>query len=137
MSIHSSVFSKSLHQYYFTSIHLKDFFPSSSVAISFFISILFHGFPKYIYQIDFRYATCNSSVECGRALRKIQCPLWVNSSQLQFCGHPSFELRCLKDEATLWIGPELFHVIGIDTRTQTLKITRFYDPSMGNIACPY
>ena len=49
----------------------------------------------------------------------------------------SFELRCLKDEATLWIGPELFHVIGIDTRTQTLKITRFYDPSMGNIACPY
>ena len=134
MSIHSSVFSKSLHQYYFTSMHLIDFFPSS-VVISFFISILFHGFPKYICQIDFRYANCYSSVECGRALRKIQYPLWVNSSQLQLCGHLSFELRCMKDEATLWIGPELFHVIG--TRTQTLKITRFYDPSMGNIACPY
>ncbi|KAL6319260.1 hypothetical protein AAG906_013934 [Vitis piasezkii] len=115
-------------------MHLKDFFPSSLV-ISLFISILSHGFPKYVCGIDFRYATCNSSAECGR-LGKIHYPFWVNGSQPWYCGHPSFGLYCHKDEATMWILSEQFHVIDMDHRTQTLKIARIYEPSTGNIFCP-
>ena len=117
------------------SMDLKDFFPFS-VVFSLFISILSHAFPKYVSGINFRYVACNSSLDCGR-LGKIQYPFWVNGSQPQYCGHPSFELQCLKDEAIIWISPEPFHVIDIDTRTQTLKIARFHDPSTGNITCPY
>ena len=116
-------------------MRLKDFFPSSLV-ISLFISIFSHAFPKYVCGVDFRYAACNSSVECGR-LGKIQYPFWVNGSQPQYCGHPTFQLHCQKDEATMWIEPEPFHVISINNRTQTLKIARFDDPSTGNITCPY
>ncbi|WKA08093.1 hypothetical protein VitviT2T_025843 [Vitis vinifera] len=115
-------------------MHLKDFFPSSLV-ISLFISILSHGFPKYVCGIDFRYATCNSSAECGR-LGKIHYPFWVNGSQPWYCGYPWFGLYCHKDEATMWILSELFHVIDMDNRTQTLKIARIYEPSTGNFFCP-
>ena len=118
----------------FTSMHLKDFFPSSLV-ISLFISILSHAFPKYVCGIDFRYATCNSSAECGR-LGKIHYPFWVNGSQPWYCGYPWFGLYCHKDEATMWILSELFHVIDMDNRTQTLKIARIYEPSTGNFFCP-
>ncbi|KAJ9676966.1 hypothetical protein PVL29_022120 [Vitis rotundifolia] len=116
-------------------MHLKDFFPSSLV-ISLFISILSHGFPKDVCGMDFRYATCNSSAECGR-LGKIHYPFWVYGSQPGYCGHPSLGLYCHKDEATIWIWPEHFHVIGIDNRTQILKIARIDEPSTGSIACPY
>ena len=119
----------------FTSMHLKDFFPSSLV-ISLFISILSHAFPKYVCGIDFRYATCNSSVECGR-LGKIHYPFWVNGSQPWYCGHPWFGLFCHKDEATMWILSEFFHVIDMDSSTQTLKIARIHEPSTGSISCPY
>ena len=118
----------------FTSMHLKDFFPSSLV-ISLFISILSHGFPKYVCGIDFRYATCNSSAECGR-LGKIHYPFWVYGSQPQYCGHPWFCLHCHTDEAPMWISSEPFHVIDMDNRTQTLKIARIYEPSTGNFFCP-
>ncbi|KAL6311355.1 hypothetical protein AAG906_014075 [Vitis piasezkii] len=115
-------------------MHLKDFFPSSLV-ISLFISILSHAFPKYVCGIDFRYATCNSSAECGR-LGKIHYPFWVNGSQPRYCGHPWFCLYCHKDEAPMWISSEPFHVIDMDNRTQTLKIARIYEPSTGNFFCP-
>lgn len=36
----------------------------------------------------------------------------------------------------MWISSELFHVIDMDNRTQTLKIARIYEPSTGNFFCP-
>ncbi|XP_034672788.1 LEAF RUST 10 DISEASE-RESISTANCE LOCUS RECEPTOR-LIKE PROTEIN KINASE-like 2.1 isoform X2 [Vitis riparia] len=132
ISIHSSLFL--IFFYHFTSMHLKDFFPSSLV-ISLFISILSHAFPIYVCGIDFRYATCNSSAECGR-LGKIHYPFWVKGSQPWYCGYPWFGLNCHKDEATMWIWFEPFHVIDMDDRTQTLKIARIHEPSTGNFFCP-
>ena len=115
-------------------MHLKDFFPFSSLVIFLLISILSHAFPKYVCAIDFRYAACNSTVKCGR-LGNIQYPFWVKGIQPTYCGHPWFELDCQNDEA-FW-SEKQFRVLDLDNRTRTLKIARFNDPSTGRIACPY
>ena len=118
-------------------MHFKDFIPSSSLVISLFIFILSHmvAFPKCVCGIDFRYAACNSSLQCGR-LGNIHYPFWVNGSQPMYCGPPFFRLDCLKDEATMSIWFEKFRVLDLDIRTQTLKIARINDSSTGRIDCP-
>ena len=93
------------------------------------------AFPKCVCGIDFRYAACNSSLQCGR-LGNIHYPFWVNGSQPKYCGPPIFGLDCLKDEATMSIPFKKFRVLDLDFRTQTLKIARINDSSTGRIACP-
>ncbi|KAG5530536.1 hypothetical protein RHGRI_025476 [Rhododendron griersonianum] len=63
-----------------------------------------------------RYNTCLGNFSCGQT--NVRYPFWGNGRP-QFCGHPSFELKCQNNEyPTIEIDNRAFRVLKIDTSSK-------------------
>lgn len=61
-------------------------------------------------QDDNKYTTCPRNFSCGQHFQEVSYPFWRDDHP-QYCGHPSFELKCQNNEyPTIEINNRTFHV---------------------------
>ncbi|CAL5186601.1 unnamed protein product [Lathyrus oleraceus] len=68
------------------------------------------------------YKSC-APFTCG-SFTNITYPFWNMNSQPNYCGHPNFTLDCQKNNLTIDINSQKFHIIDMNQTTQLLKIAR-------------
>ncbi|XP_058193718.1 LEAF RUST 10 DISEASE-RESISTANCE LOCUS RECEPTOR-LIKE PROTEIN KINASE-like 2.1 isoform X2 [Rhododendron vialii] len=74
-------------------------------------------------QEDGRYFTCLQDFSCGQTIQKVRYPFW-GDGRPQFCGHPSFGLKCQNNEyPTIEIDNRAFRVHDIDPSSKKKTIT--------------
>ncbi|KAE9453905.1 hypothetical protein C3L33_14191, partial [Rhododendron williamsianum] len=78
--------------------------------------------PCYSQLQDEPYYTCVHNFSCGQTIQNVGYPFW-GGDRHQFCGHPSFELKCRNNEyPTIKIDKRDFRVLRIDQSRYTMTL---------------
>ncbi|XP_058722465.1 LEAF RUST 10 DISEASE-RESISTANCE LOCUS RECEPTOR-LIKE PROTEIN KINASE-like 2.4 isoform X1 [Vicia villosa] len=94
---------------------------------SFIVNLLlflqfFFLIPLHVTSDSESYKSC-APFTCG-SFTNITYPFWNINNQPSYCGHPNFTLDCQKNNLTIDISSQKFHIIGINQTSQLLKIAR-------------
>ncbi|KAK9684232.1 hypothetical protein RND81_10G195500 [Saponaria officinalis] len=102
-----------------------------------FISVIFLIFADFISSslsayVDEQYASCAPlSTTCGPSL-EIEYPFW-DINRPDYCGHPGFELECQGNSLTLHMQDQIYNVLDINNKSNTLTISK---PQFSQGPCP-
>lgn len=78
-----------------------------------------------------QYKKCSSLFDCAN-LKNLRYPFW-GSSRPQYCGHPSFELHCKDEFASITIMSESYRILEVSDSDHRLKVVR---TDYWNNVCP-
>ncbi|XP_009802455.1 LEAF RUST 10 DISEASE-RESISTANCEUS RECEPTOR-LIKE PROTEIN KINASE-like 1.4 isoform X3 [Nicotiana sylvestris] len=84
--------------------------------------------PGLFCQDDERFRMCSEPILCGDI--EIKYPFW-GGGRPEYCGHPSFEIKCESNIPNIAIESTAYKVIAIDTPTRILTLAR--DDLLSNI----
>ncbi|CAK8534084.1 unnamed protein product [Lathyrus sativus] len=97
--------------------------PHCSFLINIFLFLsLFFLIPIRVHSDAKSYKSC-APFTCG-SFTNITYPFWINNKQPNYCGHPNFTLDCQKNNLTIDINSQKFHIIDMNQTSQLLKIAR-------------
>ncbi|KAK2451560.1 LEAF RUST 10 DISEASE-RESISTANCE LOCUS RECEPTOR-LIKE PROTEIN KINASE 2.4 [Trifolium repens] len=97
--------------------------PPFSFIINIFLFLsLFFLIPIYVTSDSESYKSC-APFGCGN-FTNISYPFWSFNNQPSYCGHPKFMLDCQKNNLTIDIKSQKFHIIDMNQTSQLLRIAR-------------
>ncbi|KAH7859066.1 hypothetical protein Vadar_031114 [Vaccinium darrowii] len=100
---------------------------------TFFIILVSVAISTCYSQDDDKYTTCARNFSCGQHFQEVSYPFWLDDHP-QYCGHPSFELKCQNNEyPTIEINNRTFHVREI---TQFNHIITIASLDLWDTYCP-
>ncbi|KAK2397486.1 Protein kinase superfamily protein [Trifolium repens] len=96
--------------------------PFSFIINIFLFLSLFFLIPIHVTSDGETYKSC-APFSCGN-FTNISYPFWSVNNQPSYCGHPNFMLDCQKNNLTIDIKSQKFHIIDINQTSQVLRIAR-------------
>jgi hypothetical protein len=78
-----------------------------------------------------QYKKCSSSFDCAN-LKNLSYPFW-GPNRPQYCGHPSFELQCKDEFASITIMSQSYRILEVIDSDHRLKVVR---TDYWNNVCP-
>ncbi|CAL5186598.1 unnamed protein product [Lathyrus oleraceus] len=96
--------------------------PHSSFLINILLFLSLFLVPIHVNSDAKSYKSC-APFTCG-SFTNITYPFWNMNSQPNYCGHPNFTLDCQKNNLTIDINSQKFHIIDMNQASQVLKIAR-------------
>ncbi|KAL5079567.1 hypothetical protein RYX36_007988 [Vicia faba] len=98
--------------------------PHCSFLINIVLFLTLFLIPTQVNSDAKSYKSC-APFTCGN-FTNITYPFWNINDQPSYCGHPNFTLDCQKNNLTIDINSQKFHIIDMNQTSQLLKIARLY-----------
>ncbi|KAL5079568.1 hypothetical protein RYX36_007989 [Vicia faba] len=111
--------------------------PHCSFLINIVLFLTLFLIPTQVNSDAKSYKSC-APFTCGN-FTNITYPFWNINDQQSYCGHPNFTLDCQKNNLTIDINSQKFHIIDMNQTSQLLKIARldFWSYDAANVtSCP-